>query len=341
MSLQILEQNGRLSSAFEPIIHKAAVGAIQETQNRPRTVDSSFGPLVERKTAIVFLEFGHQLFLIHVQRFGRRYQVFRKVGSNLFVGIPKQSSVQRIERNVLQVVEGRKNTRIAELGDAGHKKETQAPFPRLQRKKEFAHHGPDFPKEFRIVQALRERSVVFVDQHDQARGRQRCEKRRQLRQDAEAVRLHTKTHVAEGGRELFVKLRTEFFDVGKFFDLGKIQFHHRIRSVGPELFYGQSPEMRQPVSEKRFEGGQQKRFAEPSRAHQENFGVFPGKAMNVRRLVHVQVVAYAKRRKSGAAEWKRSLRLGHGKSQNLTHGEDSTRPKNPAEAFVRFAVASA
>ena len=31
VSLQILEQNGRLSSAFEPIIHKAAVGAIQET----------------------------------------------------------------------------------------------------------------------------------------------------------------------------------------------------------------------------------------------------------------------------------------------------------------------
>lgn len=56
---------------------------------------------------------------------------------------------------------------MTELRDAGHEEKTKALDVGFNRKKEFTYNPTNAFEERRIVQTLRERSVVFVDEDDQ------------------------------------------------------------------------------------------------------------------------------------------------------------------------------
>ena len=64
-------------------------------------------------------------------------------------------------------------------------------------------------------------------------------------------------------------------------NLREIEANNRVRSFLPELFYGQSLEISQPIFEERFQCGDEQRLAEAPRSGKENLvGVFRNKLVN-------------------------------------------------------------
>lgn len=85
----------------------------------------------------------------------------------------KKLTVFRIQRNIREVVQGRKNAGVAEFCDPRHEEKTQAAFCRLEDGIELDQMIANNIKSLIIIEMRCERRIAFIYQKYERIGRER------------------------------------------------------------------------------------------------------------------------------------------------------------------------
>ncbi len=96
--------------------------------------------------------------------------MLREKAPNFLIRIAKQCSIGGTKRNILEIVEGREDARVADFRYSRHEEETQTPFISLDGGVKQCQVPSDLGKENRIIQIGRQGRVILVNEQNQGVG---------------------------------------------------------------------------------------------------------------------------------------------------------------------------
>lgn len=150
------------------------------------------------------------------------------------------------------------------------KRKRRHPASDLSVAKKIAHVSANGLEEFEVVPARRERRVVFVNQNDERSSFELTHPGRDLQIQIQGVVRAFESYIGKGGEQGSVKDPSKVFFVGKLRAIGKVETHHVVGSILPELFDGEPPEVAKAVPEERLQSGHEERFAETSGTYEKH-----------------------------------------------------------------------